>query len=156
MMTAKHFNKKIIKIDDNRLLWLEFYKNLSIEISKRSSVERMKVGAVIFDNQTKNIISLGYNGPPAGFTKAFEEDYAYHVHAEVNALNRTQICNNNCSMIVTHQPCMRCAQNIIASKPRINIKNLYFINEFKNTEDKYAHLSSIDFMKEAGIFVGQI
>ena len=99
-----------------------------------STAERAKVGAVIFNEVTRNIISVGYNGTPPGEDNTCEIDGVTKdnvIHAEINALNKLDgvgiwraseypdhepPITIGLTMYVTLSPCMNCAQAIIEAK----------------------------------------
>lgn len=97
----------------------EMLMEMAFVVAKRSTCNRLSVGAVIALDA--RVISMGYNGPPSGV------DHCQHgnghpcdaaVHAEANAIvfaARHGLPTENTSLYVTHQPCLRCAQLIINS-----------------------------------------
>ena len=125
-----------------------------------SSAVRLKVGAVVVkDNR---IISIGYNGMPAGWTNECE----YHVseycdvtkswyptgetktkdeviHAEANAilkLARDGESGNGASLFCTHAPCIDCAKLIYGA----GISSVYYRNAYRNTD-------GIDFLSKCNV-----
>jgi dCMP deaminase len=98
-------------------------------VSKRSTCNRLHVGAVIA--RDGRILSLGYNGPvsgaphcdhvltgPLAVSGLYSTDQGCQaaVHAEANAIAfaaKEGICVKDSQLIVTHQPCLKCAQLII-------------------------------------------
>ena len=74
----------------------DIYMNLALSLAKRSHCVKMKVGAVIA--KETRIVSVGYNGPPAGTHNCNEEwpesgcprsskgSCSLAVHAEENAI----------------------------------------------------------------------
>lgn len=112
---------KELKIaDDNGVLskWEMRFMKLAFHISEWSKDPSSKVGAVIA--KKKNVISLGYNGPPAGVkddpNMSREEKYRRTIHAEVNAILTASAKVKNCTIYITHPPCSQCAAKIIQSK----------------------------------------
>jgi dCMP deaminase len=113
---------------------LEVFKNMLIEYSSLSKDPRKKVSAMIL-RPDLSIVSLGYNGFPAGFPddpKYWEDKdtkNALVIHAEENALSYANTAHlNGHILICTHYPCPRCASKIIKS----GISHVYYINEKKN------------------------
>jgi dCMP deaminase len=130
-----------------------------------SSAKRLKVGAVVVkDNR---IISIGYNGMPAGWTNECE----YHVseyneitkswyptgetktkdeviHAEANAilkLARDGESGNGSSLFCTHAPCVQCAKLIHGA----GIDTVYY-------RDAYRDEDGINFLNNCKINVKKI
>ena len=127
-----------------------------------SSATRLKVGAVVVkDNR---IISIGYNGMPAGWTNECE----YHVseyndvtkswyptgetktrdeviHAEANAilkLARDGESGNGADLFCTHAPCINCSKLIYGA----GIKKVYYRESYRDT-------FGIDFLNKCDIEV---
>lgn len=126
--------------------------------SELSSARRLKCGAIVVkDNR---IISIGYNGTPAGWDNNCENE-VYHerewqdeptletkpevLHAERNALDKLT-CSHESSegaiMFTTHSPCFECAKSIFNSK----IKEVYFRHKYRSDE-------GIKFLKKCGVSV---
>ena len=119
--------------------------------------ENRQVGAVIA--RDKIIITLGYNGAPAGVKSCAERGYClrdklkipsgthsetcYAVHAEQNAIltaAKIGVSIKDCTLYCTHQPCSMCARIIINA----GIKEIVY---------KYGYPDdfSLEILKEAGI-----
>jgi dCMP deaminase len=103
-------------------------------LGSMSRATRARVGCVIFDVKQRNIVSIGYNGTPAGSDNTMEIDnitLPSVIHAEVNAMNKldlfTRIFNKNLVMIVTHSPCAACAQMII---DKTKISTVYYLDNY--------------------------
>ena len=111
---------------------------------------RLKVGCVIVKNDS--IISIGYNGTPAGEDNCCEispeESKPSVIHAEDNALRkltrRTESADG-AVMFVTACPCIMCA-------PRIRdagIAHVYYVEAYRSIEGK-------EYLKEHNIKVTQL
>ena len=123
-----------------------------------STAERAKVGAIIVKDD--RIISMGYNGMPAGWDNNCE-DVVQHsddttslktkpevLHAETNAiakLARSTESGLNATMFVTHSPCLDCAKLIYQS----GINAVYYRDAYRNED-------GVQFLKASGITVEQI
>ena len=124
-----------------------------------SSAVRLKVGAIVVkDNR---VISIGYNGTPAGWNNNCEDEIQYPdaegvtlktkpevIHAEANAiakLARTTESGLDASMFITHAPCMDCAKLIYGA----GINKVFY----KHT---YRENTGIEFLKKCNIEVEQI
>jgi dCMP deaminase len=133
--------------------WVEAFMDTAERFAQLSSAVRLKVGAcVVKDNR---IISIGYNGMPAGWTNVCEE--LVHriaeepilktkdevIHAEANAimkLARDGESGAGADVFVTHAPCIDCAKLIYGA----GIKNLYYRNSYRDTK-------GLDFLEKCGI-----
>lgn len=124
----------------------EYYMNIAVQVSLRSTCIRRKVGAVIVkDNE---ILGSGYNGSPKGLPNCCDDptrcyrtkhnipsgqklELCYAQHAEINAMFNA-LCSNrdlhDASIFVTTFPCSNCAKAIIQS----GIKYIYYLNTYTN------------------------
>lgn len=116
--------------------------------SKLSKAERLKVGSIIVKND--RIISIGYNGTPAGWDSNSCEDsnnitLPEVIHSEMNCISKlakSTESGENSTMFVTHSPCMECAKSIYTA----GITTLYYKNDYRDD-------SGINFLRKCGIFV---
>lgn len=133
--------------------------NLAEDLAKKSHCVRAQVGAVL--TKDTRIISIGYNGPPAGTHNCDEEwpdagcardsrnSCSLALHAEENAIlyaikNGTQI--KHATLYCTLSPCIACARLILTS----GIRNVFY----KNSYAKYKGLPSdegVEFLKKFGV-----
>jgi dCMP deaminase len=85
-------------------------------IARVSHCKKHKVGAVLVKD--REVISMGYNGTPAGQDNTCEDQYGLTkecvIHAEVNAIKRASDCKG-ATMYVTHAPCIYCAIDIVSA-----------------------------------------
>lgn len=110
-----------------------------------STATRLKVGAIIVkDNR---IISIGYNGMPAGWSNICEDDdnktKPEVLHAEENAivkLAKSHESGDGAVMFMTHAPCINCARLIYGS----GISEIYY-------RDTYRSQDGLDFLIKCGI-----
>lgn len=124
----------------------EYYMNIAVQVSLRSTCIRRKVGAVIVkDNE---ILGSGYNGSPKGLPNCCDDptrcyrtkhnipsgqklELCYAQHAEINAMFNA-LCSNrdlhDASIFVTTFPCSNCAKAIIQS----GIKYIYYLDTYTN------------------------
>ena len=123
--------------------WIDAFMDTAERFSQLSSAVRLKVGAVVVkDNR---IISIGYNGTPAGWDNTCEEivhriaqepiletkDEVFH--AEANAiikLARDGESGNGASLFCTHAPCIDCAKMIYGA----GISSVYYRNAYRNND----------------------
>lgn len=128
--------------------WDNYFMEVAILVSKRSTCSHRQVGAIIV--KEKRILATGYNQPPSGFPhcdvigcirddlkiKSGEyQEICYGLHAEQNALMQAAkfgISTDNASMYVTHQPCSVCARLIINA----GIKEVYYTKSYPDSLTK--------------------
>ena len=121
-----------------------------------SYAKRKKVGAVIVRDD--RILSIGYNGTPAGWDNCCEElslprgtlvTKPEVLHAETNAIAKlaasTESGKGAALFIYPCSPCMECAKLIYQS----GINEVYFTEQYRNED-------GVDFLKKAGVKVHQI
>lgn len=121
---------------NSRLSWNDYFMSIAILTSLRSPSIKKKVGCVIVKN--KRIIATGYNGfPPGAEHNSIIKDgkEINTIHAEQNAISQCAkmgISCDNCSLYVTHYPCIHCSKIIVAS----GISNIYYLNDNHNDNSK--------------------
>ena len=105
--------------------------------------------AGIWAENSKMIISDGYNGTPSGFENVCEDDNGvtkpYVLHAEANAITKIARSNNSsngATMYVTASPCIECAKLIIQA----GIKRVVY-------SEKYRLEDGLELLKRANIEV---
>jgi len=124
-----------------------------------SHARRLHVGAIVVKND--RIISIGYNGMPAGWDNDCEDqiyaDDGFHItlttkpevlHAERNALDklaRGSEGGDGADMFITHSPCLECAKSILGA----GIKRVWFGEQYRDD-------SGLTFLKKSGIIVEQV
>ena len=100
--------------------WHLRFLRLAREVSSWSKDPSTQVGCVIVD-QSKRVISLGFNGLPAGLHDTAgrlldrELKLALTIHAEENALLFAGRPVHGCVAFVTRHPCASCAAKLIQS-----------------------------------------
>jgi dCMP deaminase len=114
-----------------------------------SYCNRRQVGCVIVkDNR---IISIGYNGTPAGEDNRCEDDNdstkSTVIHAEDNAIRKIKDTETGegCILFVTTAPCPSCAEIIV----NFGIKHVIY-------DDVYRLTDGIEYLKKHGVVVEQI
>ena len=129
--------------------WDEYFKEISLVTSKRSSCTRLNVGCVLVkDNR---IISQGYNGflpgqPHESIVRNNHEQAT--VHAEQNSIcdcAKRGVSCEGATAYITHFPCIICCRLLIAS----GIKEIKYIYNYKNDDLVYRFclLSKINIIK---------
>ena len=131
---------------------LDVFVNMLEIYATMSKDPRTKVSAMIL-NHDFSIVSMGYNGFPAGFPdhphlwEDRETKNAIVIHAEENAIDYARGSNlEGCYLICSHYPCPRCAAKVIKRK----IAKVYYFNQKR--PDHNCGLTDQMF-KDAGVLV---
>lgn len=117
------------------------FMNITKEVATLSHCVRFKVGAVLVKDG--NIISMGYNGTPAGMDNCCEKDNVtvpHVIHGEVNAIlkaAKTGTSVNGGTLYLTLSPCLDCSKLISQS----GIKRVIYLTAYRNLE-------GVDFLKQ--------
>ena len=135
------------------------YIDTAHRFAELSHARRLHVGAIVVKND--RIISIGYNGMPAGWDNDCEDqiyaDDGFHItlttkpevlHAERNALDklaRGSEGGDGADMFITHSPCLECAKSILGA----GIKRVWFGEQYRDD-------SGLTFLKKSGIIVEQV
>jgi dCMP deaminase len=141
--------------------FVKYFATIAEETAKLSSAIKLQVGCVIVkDNR---ILSVGYNGTPAGWDNECEEVIKWPngdikflttkpevLHAEAHALMK--LCQSTessegATLFVTHTPCIECAKLIYQA----GISQVYYINQYDATKG-----CGQEFLEKAGIEVCQV
>jgi len=138
--------------------WVDAFMDTAERFAQLSSAKRLKVGAVVVkDNR---IISIGYNGMPAGWTNDCENVVQLSddtvvlktkdevIHAEANAilkLARDGESGNGSTLFCTHAPCIHCAKLVHGA----GIETVYY-------RDAYRDEDGINFLNNCKINVKKI
>jgi dCMP deaminase len=135
------------------------YMQTAKTFAELSYARRLKVGAIIVKDD--RIISIGYNGMPAGWDNNCEHEMKWPngeirfletkeevLHAETNAiakLARSNESGEGASLFVTHSPCIQCAKLIYQS----GINTVYYGTQYR--DDK-----GLKFLEQSKITVFQL
>ena len=130
--------------------WQEAYMDTAERFGALSTAKRLQVGAIVVkDNR---IISIGYNGMPAGWDNCCEDETGKTkpevIHAEENAIAKLACSHESgkgSEMYITHAPCIDCSKMIYSA----GISKVYYRNEYRKTD-------GIEFLKKCGLEVEQI
>ena len=145
----------------NRPDFDDIYMELAVNLAKRSHCIKKHVGAVL--TKDTRIISIGYNGPPAGTHNCDVEfpsegcardskgSCSLALHAEQNAI--LYAVKNNSSvegstLYVTLSPCLACAR-IIFSMGISKVVYLFSYAEYKGIGSD----EGVDFLAKFGVKV---
>jgi dCMP deaminase len=135
------------------------YMKTAQTFAELSHARRLQVGCIIVKDD--RIISIGYNGMPAGWDNNCEHEMKWPngeirflqtkdevLHAEMNSLMKLAKSNDSgdrASMFVTHSPCLECAKGIYQA----GIIEVYYQVDYRSTD-------GIDFLKKCGIKIEKI
>jgi dCMP deaminase len=142
-----------------KLSFDQIFMNLATDLAKRSHCVKAQVGAVLVKDT--RIISIGYNGPPAGTHNCDEEwpeagcprdvrgSCSLALHAEENAILYAVKNGANlqgATLYTTLSPCLPCARLIFSA----GVKEVFFLNSYA----EYKGLPSdegVDFLNRFGV-----
>jgi len=137
----------------------DIFMELAVNLAKRSHCIMRHVGAVL--TKDTRIISIGYNGPPAGTHNCDDEfpevgcprdskgGCSLAIHAEQNAIlyavkNKTAV--EGATLYVTLSPCLSCARIIYS----MGISKVIYLNSYA----EYKGIGTdegVDFLRKFGI-----
>lgn len=132
-----------------------YYMNIAVDVSKRSTCMRHKIGAIVVTGD--EIKSTGYNGNPRGMPHCDETgcvrdledipsgqrmEVCTGVHAEMNALLQAGKGAEGGTMYSTILPCNTCAKMIINA----GIKRVVYLEDYPEKVGK-------ELLEQAGIKV---
>ena len=147
----------------NNLSFDDIYMDLAQNLSRKSHCVKAKVGAVI--SKDTRIVSLGYNGPPAGTHNCDQEwpqdgcardrkgGCSLALHAEANAIlyaSKNQITMEGSTLYVTLSPCLACAKIIYTT----GIKKVIYLESYTACQ-RISIKESVEFLKKFGVSVEQ-
>lgn len=139
----------------------KIFMELAINIARRSHCVKRHVGAVL--TKETRIISIGYNGPPAGTHNCDEEwpetgceldskgSCSLALHAEQNALLYAVKNNTNVegsTIYLTLTPCLACARMILSMGIK-RVIYLYSYAEYKGLPKD----EGVDFLNKFGVVI---
>jgi dCMP deaminase len=144
--------------------WIDAYMDTAERFAQLSSAKRLHVGAIVVKDD--RIISIGYNGMPAGWDNTCEDEIGHVLdendniieirlkskpevlHAETNAIAKLAKSNESglgATMFVSHAPCLDCAKLIYQS----GIGSVLYRNSYRDT-------AGIDFLEKCKINVNKV
>ena len=139
----------------------DIFVTLAMNLAKRSHCVKKQVGAVL--TKDTRIISIGYNGPPAGTHNCDEKwpgvgcsrdvkgSCFLALHAEQNAIlyavkNHASI--EGAVLYVTLAPCLACARMIFSA----GIKTVIYVDSYAAYKGIQRE-EGVDFLREFGVAV---
>ena len=136
----------------------EAYMKTAETFAELSHARRLHVGAIVVKDD--RIISIGYNGMPAGWDNDCEDTIQHSddtvtlktkpevLHAETNAIAKLAKSNESgmgATLFITHAPCLDCAKLIYQS----GIGSVLYRNSYRDT-------SGITFLEKSGVTVQNV
>jgi dCMP deaminase len=136
----------------------EAYMKTAETFAELSHARRLHVGAIVVKDD--RIISIGYNGMPAGWDNDCEDTIQHSddtvtlkskpevLHAETNAiakLAKSTESGDGAVLFVTHSPCLDCAKLIFQS----GIRSVFYRNSYRSTD-------GTTFLERSGVTVEQV
>lgn len=137
----------------------DIFMQLAVNLASRSHCIKRHVGAVL--TKETRIISIGYNGPPAGTHNCDEEwpktgcprdskgGCSLAIHAEQNAILyavKNQSSVEGSTLYVTLSPCLACARIIFTS----GIKKVIFLKSYAEHKG-IPNDEGVDFLRKFGV-----
>src|SRR3569832_697397 len=139
----------------------DIFMTLAVNLAKRSHCVKQQVGAVLVKDT--RIVSIGYNGPPAGTYNCDEKwpgvgcardvkgSCFLALHAEQNAIlyavkNHTTV--EGATLYVTLAPCLPCARMIFSA----GVKKVKYIESYAAYKGISKEKEN-DFLREFGVLV---
>lgn len=139
--------------------WIDAFMDTAERFAQLSSAKRLQVGAVVVKDQ--RIISIGYNGTPAGWTNECEYEFVDPqtkvssnvtkdevIHAEANAiakLARDGESGLGTDLFCTHAPCIQCAKIVYGA----GVKKVYYRHTYRDTK-------GLDFLEKCGVEIKKV
>jgi len=144
--------------------FIDAYMDVAERFAELSSARRLHVGAIVVKDD--RIISIGYNGMPAGWDNNCEDEVGHVLdvdenvveirlktkpevlHAETNAIAKLAKSNESgmgATMFITHAPCLDCAKLIYQS----GINHVLYRNSYRSDD-------GITFLEKAKVKVEKI
>ena len=142
---------------------IDAYMTTAETFAELSHARRLHVGAIVVKDD--RIISIGYNGMPAGWDNNCEDEIGHVLdvdenvveirlktkpevlHAESNCISKLAKSNESgmgATMFITHAPCLDCAKLIYQS----GINNVLYRNTYRSDD-------GINFLNKSGVNVTQ-
>jgi len=143
----------------SKLSFDHIFMNLATDLAKHSHCVKAQVGAVL--TKDTRIISIGYNGPPAGTHNCDEEwpgtgcprdskgSCSLALHAEENAILYAVKNGANlegATLYTTLSPCLPCARLIFSA----GVKKVFFDKSYAEYK-KIGTDEGVDFLNRFGV-----
>lgn len=130
--------------------WHDYFMNVAWETSLLSYANRLQVGSVAV--RDRRIVCCGYNGTAPGRDNSCEDEDGNTkeevLHSEQNLISfsaREGISLKDCSLYITHSPCIKCASLILAA----GFKEVFYAEDYRSSE-------GIWYLRESGLQVTKL
>tara|TARA_R110002074_G_scaffold123683_2_gene259534 strand:- start:11432 stop:11842 length:411 start_codon:yes stop_codon:yes gene_type:complete len=126
--------------------YIKYFHTIALETAMLSTATKLKVGCIIVKGT--RILSIGYNGTPAGWDNECEVNGKTKpevLHAEANALMKlaqSTESSKDAVLFITHFPCIECAKLIYQA----GISKVYYGQFYEASKG-----CGESFLKKAGI-----
>jgi dCMP deaminase len=139
----------------------DIYMELAENLARRSHCVKAQVGAVL--TKDTRIVSLGYNGPPAGTHNCDEVwpeegcprdskgSCSLALHAEQNAIlyaSKNNVSIEGATLYVTLSPCIACARVIFTT----GIRKVFYLHSYADFKGLKRD-EGVDFLEKFGVEV---
>src|SRR4051812_3976190 len=108
------------------------YINLAVELARRSTCKRLRVGTVITSTDFRKVLAVGYNGNATGLTNSCDREEPGNcgcLHSEENAVINCDASRTIEKVVfVTHLPCVMCAKRLINLG---NVKQVFYKESYR-------------------------
>lgn len=135
----------------NRPQLVEAHMRAAAAYAQLSHAKKRKVGALVVKDDS--VIGIGYNGTPAGWDNACEDEHGVTkpevMHAEQNALDKVTkgtVSSVNAVMFCTTAPCLECAKRIHGA----GVVAVFYHDKGRNS------IPGLAFLERAGIFTKEV
>jgi dCMP deaminase len=139
--------------------FIQAYMDVAHRFADLSQARRLHVGAIVVKDD--RIISIGYNGMPAGWDNNCEDELKWPngeirhlttkpevLHAETNAIAKLAKSNDSglgADIFITHSPCLECAKLIYQS----GISRVWYRNQYRDD-------TGVRFLERSGVQVTKV
>lgn len=132
--------------------WIDAYMDVAERFAQLSSAQRLQVGSIVVKDH--RIVSVGYNGTPAGWDNICEDENFKTkpevIHAEANAISKLARDGESglgSTLFCTHAPCIECAKLIYGA----GIRKVFYRDIYKNDYGlRFLEQSGIEVVRHPG------
>lgn len=132
--------------------WIDAYMDVAERFAQLSSAQRLQVGSIVVKDH--RIVSVGYNGTPAGWDNVCEDENFKTkpevIHAEANAISKLARDGESglgSTLFCTHAPCIECAKLIYGA----GIRKVFYRDIYKNDYGlRFLEQSGIEVVRHPG------
>lgn len=135
-----------------RSSWDQYFMQIAVQVSTRSTCDRLHVGAVIVKDNA--ILSTGYNGSILGLDHCDDVGHLMvnnhcirTIHAESNAIcqaSKRGVCTDGATIYITHSPCLNCFKLCTSAGIKKIVFGKFYRDEFVIKFAKQANIELIN------------